>query len=769
MSYYTRLITFVSGGKLPASDLNAEFDAVKTGIDAIEADIDAAALTVTTAGSNTTSTTSNSIGTGSKTWTVETGKSLVVGMFYRMASTASPTTFAAGTVTAYNSSTGSLTLNVTVTSGSGTITAWTGSLTVAIVGGTMVRRAVTSTDTVIAGDNGGLIDITSGTFTLAYTAAATLGSGFWCVIRNSGTGDVTHDPASSETIDGLTSFVMYPGEARLIQCDGSAFRSVVISTGVKATSGSLTLYGPCRVQASPTGHSYALTLPDARGIQVGNQCVVVDNQSGYDYAIKDNAGTLLGFAPPMSEVTIALTANTTQAGVWALTGDWSPVGATLGNSTSLSVGGASYAASVIKCVPLDSTRDMLLLTSGAGLYACVVDRSTNTFGTPVLVRTGVAFAANQISGLLIGTDKVLVASGYTSSYYLQFVVVTASGTTASVGTANTTSTHYIHSMCDLVASGTSYFLAYNDDNSGSPLGKAVGITESGGTVTTGSVVNLSAALANSGTGGKSYLISAGQFLVVGVLSGAAYQTPVSISGSTCTTGTGGGALSNAASNTCHRQVANGRVLVLGVDSGPTNRYAYLVSVSANASSSSNVNLGTAGTASNFVLAVNSNTAIAAWYGKANVLDCSTATISQGTAVDQPYTTTPGFAGYDATTLYLADNTNGTLWNVAVSGANPVRTVTRRGFFVGAHEYGGNFTDGGTVPYNMLKGTTYVANIPTAAVSTGMAYRDGKLIRLKAHNGIPLVSTSTSHNLTSRMWFAYGNYPGSTFLFHVECA
>lgn len=639
-----------------------------------------------------------------------------------------------------------------------------------VVSHNIVRRAITGADTVVVTDKAGLLDITSGTFTLAYTAAAALGSGFWCVVRNSGTGDVTHDPASSETIDGLTSFVMYPGEARLIQCDGTAFRSVVISTGVKATSGSLTLYGPCRVQASPTGHNYALTLPDARAIQVGNQCVVVDNQSGYDYAIKDNAGTLLGFAPPMSEVTIALTANTTQAGVWALTGDWSPVGVTLGNSTSLSVGGASYAASVIKCVPLDSTRDMLLLQSGAGIYACVVDRSTNTFGTPVSVRSG-TFGKQYFSGLLIGTDKVLVASGYTSTNALQFVVVTASGTAASVGTANTTSTHYVDGMCELVASGTSYFLAYNDYNAGSPAGRAVGITESGGTVTIGSAVNLTAANARGDTGQKSYLISAGQFLVVGanVAGSAFYATPVSISGSTCTAGTDGSSISNIYSNHCHRQVANGRVLVLGVDSGPTNRYAYLVSVSANASSSSNVNLGTAGNASNFVLAVNSNTAIAAWIGKANVLDCSTATISQGTAVDQPYPGTPGFAGYDATTLYLADNVNGTIWNVAVSGANPVRTVTRRGFFVGAHEYGGNFTDGGTVPYNMLKGTTYVANIPTAAVSTGMAYRDGKLIRLKANNGIPLASTSTNHNLTSRMWSAGGNYPGSTFLFHVECA
>ena len=243
-TYYNRTTDFTTGTKFRSTDLNAEFDAVETAMALVAADVDSAALSVTTAGSNTTSTTSNTIGTGSKTWTVETGKSLVVGMFYRMASTASPTTFAAGTVTAYNSSTGSLTLNVTVTSGSGTITAWTGSLTAAIVGGTMTRRAITGADTVIAGDNGGLLDITSGTFTLSYTAAATLGSGFWCVIRNSGTGDVTHDPASSETIDGLTSFVMYPGESRLVQCNGTAFYSIVLSGFNKTFTASGTFTRP---------------------------------------------------------------------------------------------------------------------------------------------------------------------------------------------------------------------------------------------------------------------------------------------------------------------------------------------------------------------------------------------------------------------------------------------------------------------------------------------------------------------------------------------
>lgn len=95
--------------------------------------------------------------------------------------------------------------------------------------GSITRSGRTSNTILGTADNGAFIDITSGTFSQTFTAAATLGNGWWCYIRNAGTGDITLDPNSTETIDGLTSFIMYPGEARLIMCDGSAFYSSVLT------------------------------------------------------------------------------------------------------------------------------------------------------------------------------------------------------------------------------------------------------------------------------------------------------------------------------------------------------------------------------------------------------------------------------------------------------------------------------------------------------------------------------------------------------------
>ena len=122
-------------------------------------------------------------------------------------------------------------------------TTWVSS-TPAVGGATLVRSARTSNTILGTADNSTLIDITSGTFSQTFTAAATLGSGWFCYIRNAGTGDITLDPNNSELIDGLTSYIMYPSEVRLIQCTGTAFFSVVLTSFYKVFTASGTFTKP---------------------------------------------------------------------------------------------------------------------------------------------------------------------------------------------------------------------------------------------------------------------------------------------------------------------------------------------------------------------------------------------------------------------------------------------------------------------------------------------------------------------------------------------
>lgn len=98
---------------------------------------------------------------------------------------------------------------------------------VAALPASVVVSTRTSNTILAAADLSTLINITSGTFSQTFTAAATLGSGWFCYIQNSGTGYITLDPNASETItrNGVahTTWVLWPQEAALIVCNGTGF------------------------------------------------------------------------------------------------------------------------------------------------------------------------------------------------------------------------------------------------------------------------------------------------------------------------------------------------------------------------------------------------------------------------------------------------------------------------------------------------------------------------------------------------------------------
>lgn len=203
-----------------ASVIEAKSLAFANNLVAFTPELNAAITAMNFNATNATSSTSWTIASsGSQAFAIETGKSYVVGMTVKVASTASGQNWGLGDITAASS--GSITVAFRASNGSGTFSAWTISQNAEISTLRTVRAARTSNSQIVSTDVGKFIEVTSGTLTQTFEAASTLDNGFFITYRNSGTGVVTLDPNSTETINGNSTLAVYNGETYHIMCDGS--------------------------------------------------------------------------------------------------------------------------------------------------------------------------------------------------------------------------------------------------------------------------------------------------------------------------------------------------------------------------------------------------------------------------------------------------------------------------------------------------------------------------------------------------------------------
>lgn len=124
----TALPSAPSRSGTPAS-FNSDADAFVAALPTLVTEVNAwsAALpaTISTTDFSGTSTTSLTIGTGSKSLTIQAGKNFAIGQPVRIAYTVTPANYMDGQVTAYNPTTGAMTVNATSVGGAGTQSAWT--------------------------------------------------------------------------------------------------------------------------------------------------------------------------------------------------------------------------------------------------------------------------------------------------------------------------------------------------------------------------------------------------------------------------------------------------------------------------------------------------------------------------------------------------------------------------------------------------------------------------------------------------------------------
>ena len=134
---------------------------------------------------------------------------------------------------------------------------------------------------------------TGGAGTLSLTAAPTLGSDWFVQVRNSGTGDLTVDPSSSETINGAATLTLSPGDSCIIVTNGLEFWT--IGFGQSAVYA----FSVLQIDVSGSGN-YTLSIAELNktayiftGTLTGNREIIVPNTVQQYWVSNQTSGSYL--------------------------------------------------------------------------------------------------------------------------------------------------------------------------------------------------------------------------------------------------------------------------------------------------------------------------------------------------------------------------------------------------------------------------------------------------------------------------------------------
>jgi hypothetical protein len=289
-------------------------------------------------------------------------------------------------------------------------------------GPTLTISNKTAAYTVIAGDNGTVINCTSGTFTVSLTAAATLGAGFNVTIWNTSvtTADaITIDPSGAETIDGVATLILRRGEGMQIVCNGTNW-----DTGNKKVM---------------RGYAENIAANSTRPIASGDNGIAIGAQaqaSGLG-SVAISANRFTG-ATSSSNGSIAIGDNCTASGSFSIAMGRT-VTASAANSFAIGMNSGSTGSQAV--TGSGATAISGSYASGADSFAAVIIDNTSSYGATAnnAVAFGYLGKASGQYARAIGASFGLASGNYSGVF--GGATHTASGSGAAVlgGELNTAS------------------------------------------------------------------------------------------------------------------------------------------------------------------------------------------------------------------------------------------------------------------------------------------------------------------------------------------
>ena len=237
----------------------------------------------------------------------------------------------------------------------------------------------TANYTIVAGDAGKIISHSSNDVTFTFTAAATLGAGWHCWVKNraGATNVTTFDFNGSENLDGIGNGKLFTGESIHVYCDGSNFHSVdrtIMWAGNTATD------------------YYAQPIAQGGGSIAGG---LQSNASG-------TTSVALGFSTTASHTnSSAIGYGSIAASTRAMALGWSRAGGTESLSAQIGTSSSSYGATGANSVAI-------------GRLSKATDADSFAIGDNNVVSNGNAFALGN-TNTVSGNTAIAIGESHTVS------------------------------------------------------------------------------------------------------------------------------------------------------------------------------------------------------------------------------------------------------------------------------------------------------------------------------------------------------------------
>jgi hypothetical protein len=271
-------------------------------------------------------------------------------------------------------------------------------------------------------------------------------------------GTTNTDPSNDPTNWASTVLPSHTGNAgKFLTNDGGSVDSWSYIPGVGGTTltGNTTLIvtSPASMVVTPATPGLYAALPDSTTLTKGISQFSIYNAGEYDYGVKDSSGTVLGWVRPQTGGVLGLADNATTAGIWNLTNIEK-----LGNTAIYRSEAGITNGTAPRLVTIDSVRELFIFGSATTIYGIIFDASSNSWGSPVLIR---ATSVNTCAAILSAANQILVTSCDTTTGF-QGVTLTITGTSITVNTAaSVVLAGNISTFGNLVALGTSWVQGYS--------------------------------------------------------------------------------------------------------------------------------------------------------------------------------------------------------------------------------------------------------------------------------------------------------------------